>query len=50
MNVEIIKVGYLETNCYLIIKNNKCIIVDPGDEFDKIKNKIDYLNLEVKAI
>ena len=45
MKIETIKVGYLKTNCYLIIKNQKCIIVDPGDEFEKIKNKIDTLKL-----
>ncbi len=45
MKVEIIKVGNLKTNCYLIIKNNKCLIVDPGDEFDKITNRITKLNL-----
>ena len=50
MHIEIVKVGYLETNCYLIIKNNKCIIVDPGDEFEKIKKKIEELGLVVKAI
>lgn len=45
MKIEIIKVGDLDTNCYLLIKNNKCLIVDPGDDFDKIKNKISSLNL-----
>lgn len=45
MKIETIKVGYLKANCYLIIKNQKCIIVDPGDEFQKIKNKIDTLKL-----
>ena len=37
MNIKIIKVGYLECNCYIIEKNNKVLIVDPGDEYDKIK-------------
>lgn len=45
MKIKIIKVGDLETNCYLIIKNNKCLIVDPGDEFEKIKDAITCLNL-----
>ena len=35
--LKIIKVGYLECNCYIIEKNNKVLIVDPGDEYDKIK-------------
>ncbi|MCI8575179.1 MAG: MBL fold metallo-hydrolase [Bacilli bacterium] len=37
MQIETIKVGYLDTNCYVITKNNQTIIIDPGDEFEKIK-------------
>lgn len=50
MKIDTIKVGSLETNCYLIINNNKCIIVDPGDESEKIINKIQELNLSPIAI
>ncbi|MBE6152796.1 MAG: MBL fold metallo-hydrolase [Firmicutes bacterium] len=50
MIIETIKVGSLETNCYLVINNNKCIIVDPGDDKDKIISKIDSLNLTPIAI
>ena len=27
-------------NCYLIIKNNKAVIIDPGDEAEEIINII----------
>ena len=37
MTIERIQVGFLETNCYIITKNNRSIIIDPGDEFEKIK-------------
>lgn len=40
MKVEIVKVGYLETNCYLLEKNGKVLVIDPGDEFYKIKDAI----------
>lgn len=50
MKIETIKVGDLETNCYLIINNNKCIIVDPGDDKDKIIKKIETLGLTPIAI
>lgn len=33
MKIEIIKVGPLKSNCYLIIKNNLCLIVDPGSDY-----------------
>lgn len=36
MNIETIKVGELETNCYILSKDNKCLIIDPGDEYYKI--------------
>ena len=36
MKVEILPVGYLRENCYIISKNNNCIIIDPGDEDNKI--------------
>lgn len=36
MKIEIVKVGYLEENCYIISKDDKCIVVDPGDEADRI--------------
>ena len=42
MNIKNIKVGYLETNCYILEKDNKCLIIDPGDEIDKIKRNIKY--------
>ena len=37
MNITRIVVGYLETNCYLIEKDNNCLLIDPGDEYLKIK-------------
>lgn len=40
MNIKTIVVGTLEENCYLIEKDNKVLIVDPGDEFFKIKESI----------
>mgnify|MGYP002857330479 CR=1 FL=1 len=40
MNVEKIVVGDLDTNCYIINIDDEYVIVDPGAEFQKIK---DYL-------
>lgn len=37
MKIEMIKVGELQTNCYIVTKNNRTIIIDPGDEFEKIQ-------------
>lgn len=40
MRIEIVKVGDLECNCYLLEKDGKILIIDPGADVDKIINKI----------
>ena len=40
MKIDVIKVGMLRCNCYLLEINNKVLVIDPGDEVDKIINKI----------
>ena len=48
MIIETVKVGYLNTNCYILKKDNKCLIIDPGDDYELIKEKIS--NYQVLAI
>ena len=36
MKIESVKVGFLKCNCYVIEKDNNCLIIDPGDETKKI--------------
>lgn len=50
MKIEKIVVGDYEENCYLLIKDTKCIVVDPGDEFDKISSIINELKLDVIGV
>ncbi len=45
MKIEFLKLGYLQTNCYFLIKNNKVLLIDPADEFEKIKRKLEGLDL-----
>ena len=40
MEVKKIVTGYLDENCYLLISNNTCLVIDPGDEYNKIKDEI----------
>lgn len=42
MNIKTIVVGELEENCYIIEKNEQCIIIDPGDDVEKIISNITY--------
>ena len=36
MKIDIIPVGYLKCNCYILEIDNKVLIIDPGDESKKI--------------
>jgi len=40
MEINRVIVGPLETNCYILSIGNKCLIIDPGDDYDKIKKEI----------
>ena len=40
LNIICIKTGYLEENCYIVYKNKKAIIIDPGSEANKIIDEI----------
>lgn len=40
MKVNRVVVGDLQTNCYILSINNKCLVIDPGDEYNKIKETI----------
>ena len=40
MEIRRIVTGYLDENCYLLIENNTCLVVDPGDDYLKIKEEI----------
>ncbi len=40
MITRCIKTGYLKENCYVISYDEKCLIVDPGDDFYKIKKLV----------
>lgn len=40
MQIEKVVVGRLEENCYILKKDHCCLIIDPGDEFEKIEKQI----------
>lgn len=43
MKVERLVLGPLDNNCYILIKDDKCLVVDPATDFERIKNNIkDY--------
>ena len=40
MKIKIVQNGDLRENCYLLEKDNKYLVIDPGSEFEKIKSYI----------
>lgn len=48
MNIDYLKLGELETNCYILTKENKVLIIDPADNFIRIKNRVN--NFEVVGV
>lgn len=45
MKVLCIPVGYLQANCYILIKDNNALIIDPGSEEEKIEKHLKGLNV-----
>ena len=50
MTVETIKVGSLNTNCYLLTSNGEMLIIDPGADSGKIIKKIEEEEAEPVGI
>ena len=40
MDIKCVVTGYLDENCYILSKDNNCLVVDPGDDYNKIKEAI----------
>lgn len=45
MVVEKLVLGWLRTNCYILINGDDCLIIDPAAKFKLIDEKIEGLNL-----
>jgi hydroxyacylglutathione hydrolase len=50
LRVTLLLVGKWKTNCYLIEKSGKSIIIDPGDDFNVIVNTVKKLKTSLKAV
>ncbi len=46
MNIEILTVGSLQTNCYILYIKDECLIIDPGADENTIINTIEELKLK----
>lgn len=45
MQIERVVTGVLDENCYILKKNNTCLVIDPGDQYNKIKDAIGDLKV-----
>jgi len=51
MNIETMVVGPLQVNCYILYDDTKeAIIIDPGDDGEKISARLTELDLKLKTI
>ncbi|MBE6964726.1 MAG: MBL fold metallo-hydrolase [Ruminococcaceae bacterium] len=50
MNIKTIPVGYLGTNCYLVHEGNDAVVIDPGEDAEKILAAADEAGVEIKCI
>ena len=40
----------VDENCYVVYKNKRALLIDPGAGFEKIKREVEKLNVKVEAI
>ena len=45
MQIQCIPVGDLKANCYIVTKEEKALLIDPGDEPEKIEKHLEGLEL-----
>lgn len=45
MELRFLRVGSYRTNCYIVVKDNYALVIDPGDEYEKIKECIGNLDV-----
>lgn len=50
MEILTYPLGQLQANCYILVKDNQCIVIDPGDSADFILEIILRKNLKLQAI
>jgi hydroxyacylglutathione hydrolase len=50
MNIKLLVVGPLLTNCYLVISEGELLIIDPGGEAGKILDEIKKTKAKLKCI
>ena len=50
MNYRTLVVGPVRANCYLVWNDTACVVVDPGDDFNRIEHALREIGKPLKAI
>ncbi len=50
MTIDILPLGFLQTNCYIVSEGGKCIAIDPGDDPEQVLSLLRKKNLDLEAI
>lgn len=50
MNVQCLVLGQLGVNCYLLTEDNKAVVIDPGDETEKILSALEEKGCTLEKI
>ena len=50
MNIKTLILGPLQVNCYILWKTEKCLVIDPGFEPERVMKTCDELGLKIQAI
>lgn len=50
MNIATLPLGLYQTNCYILSEDDRCLVIDPGDEAEKVLALLQRQGLTVEAI
>ena len=50
ISIDVIEVGAFITNCYLVYDNDKAIIIDPGDDAERIVDALNQRKVVIQKI
>lgn len=50
MNITTLPLGMLQTNCYILTEGDRCLVIDPGDEPQKVLSFLETQDLTLEAI
>ena len=50
MKITTIPLGLYQTNCYILAEGDRCLVIDPGDEAEKLLALLQQHSLTVEAV